>query len=35
MSLLMDARQRINTIGEISFTEVQRSQSEKSMNYSR
>lgn len=35
MPLLMDARQRINTIGEISFTEVQRSQSEKSMNYSR
>lgn len=33
MPLLMDARQRINTIGEISFTEVQRSHSEKSMNY--
>lgn len=35
MPLLMDARQRINMIGEISFTEVQRSQSENSMNHSR
>lgn len=35
MPLLMDACVSINTIGETSLTKVQRSQSEKSMNYSR